>query len=215
MPWTSARPPQLAGRAPVSRRCRAADLGLPDQVKFGPNLDVGITLVTLRNIGRHTCRLTGRPRVRFVHTVPPAQVQSAVPPTQTSYPEVTYPESSLLALRPGEFGAFTVTWDNWCDPKIPGKKRVPPKAIRVTLPDGGGSLDADYNAVPPCLDPSQPSTIGVSVFEPTPVRAVRPWTDAFLRASVPDRPLRARRGAVLHFQVVLENRSKTTAGFGR
>lgn len=198
----------------MSRRCRAVDLGLPDQVKFGPRLQGGITVVTLRNIGRHTCRLTGRPHVRFVHRVPPAQVQRAIPPTATSYPEVTYPASSLLALRPGEFGAFTVTWDNWCDPRIPGRKRVPPTAIRVTLPDGGGSLDADYNAVPPCLDPSQPSTIGVSVFQPTPVRAAHPWTNAFLRASIADQPLQARRGGVLHFRVVLENRSQTAASFG-
>jgi hypothetical protein len=215
VPWTQARPPQLADRAAVARRCRAADLGLPDQVKFGPRLNGGITVVTLRNVGRHTCRLAGRPRVRFVHKIPPAQVQKAVPPAGSSYPEVTYPGSSLLALRPGEFGAFTVTWDNWCDPKIPGKKRVPPQAIRVTLPDGGGSLDTDYNAVPPCLDPSRPSSIGVSVFQPTPVRPRRPWTSAFIAASIPGRPLRARRGGVLRFRVVLANRSKVAATFDR
>lgn len=215
VPWTSARPPQLADRAPVARRCRAADLRLPNPVKFVQRLNGGIVIITLRNVGRHACRLTGRPRVRFVHAVPPKQVQHRVAPTPPTFPEVTYPESSLLALRPGESGGVTVTWDNWCDPQIPGKKRVPPKAIRVTLPDGGGNLDADYNAVVPCLDPAQPSTLGVSVFQSILVPTGRRWTDAFIRASVPDVPLRARRGGVLHFRVVLKNLSTTPALFTR
>ena len=113
---------------------------------------------------------TGRLRVRFVHAVPPKQVQHRDASTPPTFPRVTYPEPARLALRPGESGGVTVTWDNWCDPQIPGKKRVPPKAIRVTLPDGGGNLDADYNAVVPCLDPAQPSTLGVSVFQPNLVR---------------------------------------------
>ena len=79
---------------------------------------------------------------------------------------MTYPASALLALRPGEAGDVTISWDNWCDPVIEGKPRVPPSALRITLPGGRGSVDADYNAVPPCLDPSAPSTIGVSPFQP-------------------------------------------------
>jgi hypothetical protein len=212
VPWTNAVPPQLARRAPVATRCRASQLRLPDQVRFVPRLSGGIALVTLRNAGPRVCRLTGRPRVRFVHEGGPAQVQTNAPPTPSTFPEVPYPASSLLALRPGEYGAVTVTWDNWCDPTH-GKQRKPPSAIRVTLPDRGGSLDTDYNAVPQCIDPAQPSTIGVSVFQPSLIPAGRPWTDAFLRASIPDRPLHARRGGVLRFTVVLHNLSKTPARF--
>jgi hypothetical protein len=215
VPWTSAQPPQLAARDAVSRRCRAADLRLPDQVKFAPQLDGGIALVALLNAGRYACRLTGRPSVRFVHAVPPRQVQKSVPPTATTFPEVPLPASSLLALRPGEVAALTVSWDNWCDPQIKGKPRVPPKAIRITLPGRGGSLETDYNAVADCIDPSRPSTIGVGAFQPSPIPPGRRWTDAFVRASIPDQPLRARRGGVLHFRVVLKNLSQTAAGFGR
>jgi hypothetical protein len=215
VPWTPAQPPQLAARAAVSRRCRASDLRLPDQVKFAPHLDGGIALVAILNAGREACRLTGRPGVRFVHAVPPRQVQKPFPPTATTFPEVALPASSLLALRPGETGAVTVYWDNWCDPQIKGKKRVPPKAIRITLPDGDGSLQTDYNAVPNCLDPGNPSTIGVGTFQPTPVPPASRWTSALVRASIPDRPLQVRRGGVLHFRVVLKNTSQTAAGFDR
>ena len=62
----------------------------------------------------------------------------------------------------------TVTWDNWCDPAVKGKPRTPPSALRITLPGGRGSLDADYNAVPECVDPTAPSTIGVSAFQARP-----------------------------------------------
>lgn len=202
----------MVHRPPAAARCRAAQLRLRKEVRFVPRLNGGIALITLRNAGRHACRLSGRPRVHFVHKGGPAQVQVTVAPTPSTFPEVPYPASSLLALRPGEDGAVTVTWDNWCDPTR-GKRRMPPSAIRVTLPDGGGSLKADYNAVPQCVDPTEPSTIGVSAFQPSLIPAGRPWTDAFLRATVTDQPLRVRRGGVLRFRVVLHNASKTTAGF--
>jgi hypothetical protein len=124
-----------------------------------------------------------------------------------------YPASSLLALRPGDLGALTISWDNWCDPLVKGKPHVPPSAVRITLPGDRGSLSADYNAVVPCVDPNAPSTIGVSVFQPSLIPAGRPWTSAFLRASVPGQPVHARRGGILHYRVVLKNDSKTTARF--
>jgi hypothetical protein len=37
-----------------------------------PNLEGGIALVTIRNAGARTCRLTGRPRVRLVKNGPAA-----------------------------------------------------------------------------------------------------------------------------------------------
>lgn len=195
---------------------RASDLGVRSQVRFVPRLTGGIALVTIENRGGRACRLTGRPRVRLVKGGGPAQVQRPIPTTPASFPETPYPPTSLLALRPGEYGALTITWDNWCDPVVAGKARVPPSALRITLPGGRGSIDADYNAVPSCVDPTAPSTIGVSVFQPNliPTRE-RPWTDAFLRASVPDQPVHARRGGILRFRIVLENLSHTTARFGR
>jgi len=201
--------------APVSRRCRAADLQLPKQVQFGPQGNGGIALVALRNVGKHACRLTGRVRVRLVHAVPPSQVQKPTPRNTPTFPQVTYPASSLLALQPGQAGVVTVTWNNWCDPQVKGKTRVPPSGIRVTLPAGGGSVIGNYNAVPSCIDPSQPSVLGVSGFQPGLVPAGKPWTNALIRATIPDTPLSTRRGGVLHFRVVLENESSSAARFGR
>jgi hypothetical protein len=216
VPWTSKKPPQVAERTPAATPCRGADLRVPGQVKFVPRLQGGIALVSIRNAGTHACRLTGRPRITFVKNGGPVQVQRPIPTTPSSFPETTYPVSTLLALRPGESGAVTITWDNWCDAVVKGKPHVPPSAVRMTLPDGRGSLDADYNAVPPCIDPNSPTTIGVSVFQPSLIPAgQRPWSTAFLRASVPDQPVHARRGEILRFRVVLRNISRTTARFGR
>jgi hypothetical protein len=213
VPWTSNKPPQTAERTPVSTTCRAADLAVRGQVKFVPRLDGGIALVVVRNKGSRTCRLSGRPRVTLVKQGGPVQVDRAIPTTPSNFPETTYPASSLLALRPGDVGALTISWDNWCDPLVKGKPHLPPSAVRITLPGGRGSLSAGYNAVVPCVDPSAPSTIGVSVFQPSLIPAGRPWTPAFLTASVPGQPVHARRGAVLHYRVVLRNDSKATARF--
>ena len=181
-----------------------------------PNVQGGIALVTIRNTAKEACRLTGRPRVRFVKNGGPRQVQRAIPPTPSNFPEVTYPPSSLLSLKPDESAALTITWDNWCDPVIPGKPRLPPSALRITLADDRGRLDMDYNAVPPCVDPARPSTIGVSPFQPNLIRVKpQPWTSAFIRAAIPRQPIRASRGGVLHFRVVLTNASKTAATFTR
>jgi hypothetical protein len=213
VPWTSEKPPQVAARTPVSTPCRAADLRVLGQVRFVPRLNGGIALVVVRNKGSRTCRLAGRPRVTLVKTGGPVQVERAISTTPSNFPETTYPASSLLALRPGDVGALTISWDNWCDPLIKGKPHVPPSAVRITLPGDRGSLSADYNAVVPCVDPNAPSTIGVSVFQPSLIPAGRPWTSAFLSASVPGQPLHARRGGILHYRVVLKNESKTTARF--
>ena len=214
VPWTSEKPPEVAERAPAAARCRAEDLAVRGQVKFVPRLEGGIALVQLRNHGTRACRLTGRPRVRFVKDGGPVQVQRPTPTTPTQFPDATFPPSSLLALRPGEAGDVTVTWDNWCDPVVEGKPHLPPKALRITLP-AGGSVDADYNAVPPCLDPNAPTTIGVSRFQPDLIPAGPRWTDAFLHASIPGRPVHGRRGGTLRFRVVLTNDSSAEVAFER
>jgi uncharacterized protein DUF4232 len=214
VPWSSATPPQVAEREPVSRLCRASDLKAPQQVQFAARLTGGFALVPLRNVSPTACRLTGRPRVVFVKKGGPEQVQKPAPTTSTNFPDTTYPASSLLALQPGQAADVTIYWDNWCDLVVKGKPHVPPSAVRITLPGGRGSIDADYNAVPPCLDPKSPSTIGVSVFQPSLIHSARPWTAALLRATIPGRPS-GRRGGSLRYRVVLTNLSHTTVRFDR
>jgi hypothetical protein len=184
-------------------------------VEFVPRLQGGVALVPLRNVSGRACRLTGRPSVIFLKEGGPAQVVKPFPNTPANFPETTYPASSLLALRPGESGDVTIAWDNWCDPVVPGRPHVPPSALRITMPAGRGHIDTDYNAVPRCVDPNAPTTIGVSSFQPNLIARGRPWTNAILRASVPGQPVHARRGSVLRFRVVLHNASRTSVRFDR
>lgn len=213
VPWTKVVPPQVADVEPVSRPCRASDLKAPRQIQFVARLEGGFAVIPLQNVSKSACRLTGRPRVVFVKKGGPVQVQTRIPTTPINFPVTAYPESSLLALRTGQKGDISVTWNNWCDLIVKGKPHIPPSALRVTLPGGRGSIDMDYNAVPPCLDPKQPSTIGVSVFQPSVIPTERPWTTAVLQASVPGQPVHARRGGLLRYRVVLKNLSHSTVRF--
>src|SRR4051794_12866883 len=158
VPWSSAQPAQLAERSPASTQCRAADLAIQGDVTFAPyGNGGGIAVVALQNKGKQACRLEGSPRGQLVKHGGPKQVNTAIERPPLIFPDTAYPLSALLAIRPGEFAGLTITWDNWCDPQIPGKKRVPPSALRITLPNGSGHVEADYNAVPPCRDPKSPS----------------------------------------------------------
>ena len=137
----------------VPRRRPAVD----GQVKFVARLQGGIALVQLRNRAG-----SGVPARRAGRACTSSRAAARSPgatggrrPRPRASPRWRAPPSSLLALRPGEAAALTVSWDNWCDPKVPGKPHLPPSAMRITLPRGRGHVDADYNAVPPCLDPSR------------------------------------------------------------
>jgi hypothetical protein len=213
VPWTPDQPPQVVQREPVADPCTASDLSVAGKVRFVPRLTGGIALIGLRNSGTRVCRLTGTPTVDLVHPGDvPKQEHAAFPPTPTSFPDVPYPPSSLLALRPGEPAAVTIVWDNWCDPTT-GKSRVAPK-LRLTLPHGGGHLDADYNAVVDCISPERPTTLGVSAFQEAHIRPGKPWPGAAsLRASLPGPPAHARRGGIARYRVVLRNVSQKTVRF--
>jgi hypothetical protein len=216
VPWISSEPAELVERSPASTPCQAADLAVKGQVDFVANgQGGGIAVVALQNKGKQECRLEGRPSVRLVKSGGPEQVNAPIERPPVIFPDTAYPLSSLLALRPGEVAGLTVTWTNWCDPQIPGKKRLAPSAVRITLPNGTGHVDADYNAVPPCLDANRPSTIEVSPWETAKVKPLPPWTTATLTASVPNQPVRAKRGDLLRFVVVLQNKSRETVRFDR
>src|SRR3954451_1318408 len=204
VPWTASQPPELVERTPASAPCRGADLAVTGPIDFeayGNN--GGIAVIALKNKGKQECRLEGTASVRLVKRGGPQQVNTPIQRPPLIFPDTAYPLSTLLAIRPGEFAGLTVTWENWCDPEIPGKKRLPPSAVRITLPNGTGHVDADYNAVPPCRDPHRPSTIGVSPCETAKFKPVPPWTTAIVTASVPSQPVHAKRGGLLHFVVVL------------
>ena len=218
VPWTSSQPAELAERTPASVPCQASDLAATGEVQFTANgKGGGIAVIALRNKGTQECRLEGRPSVKLVHSGEPKQVNAPIDRPPVIFPDTAYPLSSLLAVKPGEVAGLTVTWTNWCDPEIAGKKRVAPSAVRITLPNGTGHIDADYNAVPACLDPKQPSTIEVSPFETAKVKPTTPWTNATgsIKAFVANQPVHGKPGEMLHFTVVLENTSRETVRFDR
>ena len=216
VPWVAKQPPEMAARAPVSTPCQAADLSVHGQVDFEAyGNGGGIAVIALQNKGKQECQLDGTPGVKLVKKGGPEQVNTALQRPPLIFPDTAYPLSALHAIRPGEYVGLTVTWTNWCDPQIRGQTRVPPSAVRITLPNGTGHVDADYNAVPPCSDPKSPSSIGVSPFETAKIKAVAPWTSATVTASVPSQPVHARRGELLHFNVVLKNTSHAPVTFDR
>jgi hypothetical protein len=222
VPWDGAVPPQLQAKpvAPASP-CRTSRLRVVGAgFVFRPAVSGGSGSVTLRNAGPGACRLTGRPDVRLVGAVPaPRQRRVALPAEPPAFPAVVPPGATLLALPAGGTATLGVEWRNWCVPR--GRSApTPPRAVRVILPGGGGSIDAGYNAVPGCDAPTQPSTIGVRPFQPSPLRGTTPWTAGVVRATIQPlsggaAPLRGSRGEVVRFAVQFHNASAATVRFDR
>src|SRR5574341_1269021 len=141
VPWDGAVPPQLqAGHVVPASPCRASRLRVVgDGFLFQPAIAGGTGSVTLRNAGPGACRLTGRPDVRLVGAVPaPRQRQVVVPAELPGVPTVVPPDATLYALPAGGTATLGVDWRNWCVPRV-RKAPVPPRAVRITLPGGGGS----------------------------------------------------------------------------
>jgi hypothetical protein len=221
VPFDAAAPAALAGGpASAAPACRAGQLAVEGKgLVLVPGETTGGTgTLVLRNRGPRACRLTGRPVARFVGgTAPPPQRQRPLPPNPPAFPQVAPPQSALRALAPGQSAVVSLDWANWCphvSDAAKAKGIAPPKALRLTLPAGGGSLDAGYTAVVSCDHASAPSTIGMRPFAPAPLTAPRGFTDAPL--TVTAHPLtggqgvlHARRGQELRFAVDLRNRSTT------
>lgn len=218
--WTAAVPTQLR-TVPVTPAapCRASALTV-----VGPGLQLtpagtgGTGTITLRNTGRRACRLTGRPDVRVVGApYAVAQHLQRLPASAPTFPDIRPPANTLLALRPQQTAALGIEWSNWCPPRPrkPGAAQVPPRSVQVRLPANGGAIDVDYNAVPDCTAPGQPSTIGVRPFVPCPLPPSRPWTSVRVTATIVPLgdALTGKRGQSARYGVRLHNGSRTTVRF--
>jgi hypothetical protein len=228
VPFDASAPAALGGTpASSAPPCRAAQLAVAGKgLVLVPGASEGGTgTLVLRNRGSRACGLTGRPTARFIGgTAPPAQRQRPLPANPPEFPLLAPPASALRALAPGRAAVVSLDWANWC-PQVGDAAKAkgvdPPKALRLTLPAGGGSLDADYTAVVSCDHPSAPSTIGMRPFAPEPLTASRGFTAVPL--SVTAHPLdagtgalHARRGQELRFAIDLRNRSTSeTVRFDR
>jgi hypothetical protein len=222
--WNGAVPGQFQARqrAPAAA-CRASHLRVMGSgFHFVAGGSGGTGAVALRNTGHVPCRLTGRPAVRLVGAPrAPAQRQVGLPPQAPEFPALRGPAAALRALPPGSAAILSIEWSNWCVPGAAGsrKPQVPPKAVRITLGKGLGSLDANYNAVPACQAPRQPSTIGVRPFMPAPLPATSPWTTANVKATIQPAgggtALTGSRGHLARFVVRLRNTSRVPVRFDR
>jgi hypothetical protein len=221
--WNGAVPSQLQpSQVPPSPDCDASRLRVVGPgFQFVAGVVGGSATVALRNVGSGRCRLTGYPTVRLVGAPhAPAQRQVDRPAQASTFPEILEPTATLRALAPGATAILGIDWSNWC---VPGaarspKPQVPPKAVRITFGKGLGSLDVNYNAVPACDAPGQPSTIGVRPFASAPLPASQPWTTANVKATIqpadgPGFPLMAKRGQVARFVVRLQNTSPVIVRF--
>jgi hypothetical protein len=217
-PPATAGPSSPAGPAPP---CPASSLEVVGGgFRFTTAASGGTGQLTLLNAGHTACRLTGRPEVRIVGATPqPQQRQVDLPASPAPFPTAVPPDSTLLALPTGAAVTLDVDWRNWCVAPS-ATTPVPPRAVRLTLPDGAGSIDVDYNAVPPCENPASASTVGVRPFQPAPLPATPPWTSTVTQARIEPLsggtgPLTGRRGETVGFSVLLLNPSSTPVSFER
>jgi Protein of unknown function (DUF4232) len=221
--WDDAVASQLEiPQLPPSPNCAASRLRVAGPgFQFVAGVAGGTAAVALRNIGPGRCRLTGYPTVRLAGAPrAPAQRQVDLPAQAPAFPEILEPAASLRALAPGATAILGIEWSNWCVPGAAGSRQpqVPPRTVLISLGKGLGSLDVNYNAVPPCDAPWQPSTIGVRPFTPAPLPASQPWTTANVKATIqsadgPRSPLTAKRGRVARFVIRLQNTSPVTVRF--
>jgi hypothetical protein len=224
VPWADHVPSQLIARqTPAARPCRAAQLSVAGSgFRFAADRVGGATgTVTVHNSGSKACRLVGRPTVRIVgKSAQPAQREKPLPAQAAVFPEVIPPARTLLALPARAGATLSLEWDNWCPPGAArsAKPLVPPRAIRIELGDGRGSLDVGYNAVPACNAPGRPSTIGVRPFAAAPLSGAAPWTTANIKATIratSGSEVTGGRGATAKFLVTLRNVDRVPARFGR
>jgi hypothetical protein len=226
VPWRGDVPPALRAQATPAAPCRARNLKVVGDGFFFQQAGTGGRgTALLENTGTSPCRLAGRPaRARFVGApVMPKQRQVALGPLAPHFPAVVPPDNNLLALAPHARATITLDWSNWCvrGGETSATPLVPPRALRLTLAHGAGSIDVAYNAVAPCVTRDEPSTIGVRAFRPAPLEATPPWTTArvearLLDAEGKDKPLTGKRGEVVPFVVELRNGSGSrTIAFDR
>lgn len=119
--------------------------------------------VALTNVGHAPCTLSGPPAALVLLRTDGSQLPVVFEPS-------VQPTAQLVVLRPGSAQAawLIVYWTNWCG-AAPG-----PLRLRISLGDGLGILVApfdgppDYDYVPRCDQPGQPSTLQTEVFAPGP-----------------------------------------------
>jgi hypothetical protein len=158
------------------------------------------------NTGPSVCALAGPPQ-RVELRAGGSLSSVAFTATSVADSEGAAPAPPVL-LAPGGRAFAELVWTNWC-----GKLRPSVTAVRVTLPDGSGPVDAarmepGFAGVPRCDVPNKSSTLTAYAFQPE-----EPATRA---AQAPVRvtiaaPATAQAGADLGYTVTITNPGSTQA----
>ena len=148
--------PRVPTAAPaVAPLCTANNLsaqGGREGESMGAHVDI-----LLRNTGAAACVLRGAPVAARLFR----RDGSALPTTLATDPSNLVNKAVLLKQHGQNVADLVLYWGNWCGP-APG-----PLQIQVTLPDGRGTVAGalngppDYDYVPQCLQPTQPSTLQI------------------------------------------------------
>jgi Protein of unknown function (DUF4232) len=161
-PGTSPARPAGSQTVPAATACAAAAL----RILAGREGEQGTAagFIEFTNAGARPCMLRGMPAVSILRASgTPLPVRQVPGPTGG----VTIGPATLPARGRGA-AELVVSWANWCGPR-PG-----PLLVRIAIPGVGlvtGPFDGppDYDYVPPCLAPGQPSEISViSAYQPAP-----------------------------------------------
>ena len=161
--------PSSPSALPSTRRCRASDLTLQGDVEFvpgGPGGRGGVAVIAMRNTGKRRLPPVGTRAREARQEGRAASGQRADPRGPADLPghrlptlQPPRPEARRDRRADDHLGELVRSADR--GEAARAAERGPDHAARRRR-----ALDADYNAVPPCIDPSSPSTIGVSPFEP-------------------------------------------------
>jgi Protein of unknown function (DUF4232) len=202
-------------RARLAAPCEARTLRASLFLQVATGSLVGSAVV--RNMGRTPCSLLGRPRARLVGT---RALETAwrVVPARSPSPDLSAiydPPSSLRGLAQGRAAWVPLRWSNWCPPGTSETSTgPPPDALVLVLPHRRGNLRLRLGEAPRCDAPDAPSTLAVALFTRG-GRYLPASSRLRLRASILGVParaskltapvLRARRGGMLRYSVVLMN----------
>lgn len=217
IPWIATPPPHAPAHPPLAPACAASQLRARLFLQGATGSLVGG--VNLTNRSGKACSLVGRPRISF----PGATARWRAKPIarqKLPYAVLLDPVGSLRALAPGKTATVTIWWSNWC-PRGAGAA-VRPVAIRLGLP-GGTAVPLTSRVGPRCDQPSAPSLVSVSPFQPAAAQ-LPPSSRLPLRTTIVGprpvavkgsaRAFRAHRGSLFSFVVRLTNTSARPFRFG-
>ena len=225
IPWINQKPAKSKYHPPkLAPACTAKDIKAELSLQGATQNLAGP--ITLTNIGRASCSLVGPPRISFTGSAANVErwkIERVPSPVNPSDSDVQTHRESLRAFEPGKQAVVYLFWGNWCGPgsAAGGFSGAGPTAFELTLGGGSRLIVPDRWGAPTCGDPSQPSFLQVSPFEPV-IEEPPASTRLPLHATiVGKRTVRhdgsrflLHRGKVFHYRVALTNTSNRAFRFG-